>query len=309
MTALTLETALPRALQEAQDHARAQGLGHAGGVRPPVAWALVQAGQPCWSMCARPRNASSSARCPAPCTCPGPRARPWTRNPRFARELEARPPRTAARRAVALLLCRSGKRSVPCPAAAQAGFAQVERARRLRGRDRRQQRGNDGWRFHGLPWIQDRKEPRWPVSTLPDLTQNLHAARRERREAHVRTQEPGAREFPCATRFHPDRPAQGSPVSHAPGPARPAPGKRGHSWPTSWTRPHALLGQIRLSCGCPRSTRQRAPTPWRWTSSRRLCRVLAQIRRLLDSDVLAAFHGDPPRAAWTRCCAIRACWP
>ena len=45
MTALTLETALPQALQEAQDHAQAQGLGHAGGVRPPVAWVLVQAGQ------------------------------------------------------------------------------------------------------------------------------------------------------------------------------------------------------------------------------------------------------------------------
>ena len=31
---------------------------------------------------------------------------------------------------------------------------------------------------------------------IAGLTQNLHAARREWREAHGRTQEPGAREFP-----------------------------------------------------------------------------------------------------------------
>ena len=52
-----------------------------------------------------------------------------------------------------------GKRSVlAAQAAAQAGFAHVFNV--LEGFegeiDAHQQRGkNDGWRFHGLPWIQD----------------------------------------------------------------------------------------------------------------------------------------------------------
>jgi len=58
-----------------------------------------------------------------------------------------------------LLLCRSGKRSaLAAEAAAQAGFAQVFNV--LEGFegeiDGDQHRGGqDGWRFHGLPWVQD----------------------------------------------------------------------------------------------------------------------------------------------------------
>jgi rhodanese-related sulfurtransferase len=60
---------------------------------------------------------------------------------------------------VALLLCRSGKRSVlAAEAAAKAGFTNVFNV--LEGfegdLDAHQQRGKaDGWRFHGLPWVQD----------------------------------------------------------------------------------------------------------------------------------------------------------
>jgi len=87
---------------------------------------------------------------------------PWatgtslTRNPRFARELEAKVGIKSQR---VLLLCRSGKRSaLALDAARAAGFTQVSNVREgFEGElDARQQRGHgDGWRFHGLPWTQD----------------------------------------------------------------------------------------------------------------------------------------------------------
>lgn len=79
-----------------------------------------------------------------------------TRNPRFVRELEAK---VGGKDAVVLLLCRSGKRSaLAAEAAAEAGFTAVFNV--LEGFegeiDGLQQRGkSDGWRFHGLPWVQD----------------------------------------------------------------------------------------------------------------------------------------------------------
>ncbi|WP_341679137.1 rhodanese-like domain-containing protein [Niveibacterium sp. SC-1] len=77
------------------------------------------------------------------------------RNPRFARELEAKVPKDA----VVLLLCRSGKRSAAAAeAATKAGFTQAFNV--LEGfegeLDTQGQRGHqDGWRHHGLPWVQD----------------------------------------------------------------------------------------------------------------------------------------------------------
>ena len=65
----------------------------------------------------------------------------------------------AARSVDEVLLCRSGKRSAQAAeAAAKAGFRHVFNV--LEGfegeLDARQQRGHaDGWRFHGLPWVQD----------------------------------------------------------------------------------------------------------------------------------------------------------
>jgi rhodanese-related sulfurtransferase len=86
---------------------------------------------------------------------------PWasgtalTRNPRFVRELEQK----VAKDQAVLLLCRSGKRSVlAAEAATKAGFNNVFNI--LEGFegeiDAQQHRGNsDGWRYHGLPWVQD----------------------------------------------------------------------------------------------------------------------------------------------------------
>ena len=78
-----------------------------------------------------------------------------TRNPRFARELEAK----VGKDAVVLLLCRSGKRSaLAADVAAKAGLTQVYNiAEGFEGElDEQQHRGGfDGWRFHQLPWVQD----------------------------------------------------------------------------------------------------------------------------------------------------------
>ena len=82
-----------------------------------------------------------------------------TRNPRFVRELEAKLAPQGGKEAVALLLCRSGKRSVlAAQAAAAAGFSYIFNV--LEGfegeLDAQQHRGGvDGWRFHHLPWLQD----------------------------------------------------------------------------------------------------------------------------------------------------------
>ena len=78
-----------------------------------------------------------------------------TRNPRFARELEAK----VKKDQVVLLLSRSGKRSaLPAEVAAKAGFTNVFNI--LEGFegeiDELHQRGKaDGWRHQGLPWVQD----------------------------------------------------------------------------------------------------------------------------------------------------------
>lgn len=86
---------------------------------------------------------------------------PWAtgtalnRNPRFARELEAKAKKTDT----VLLLCRSGKRSaLAAEVATKAGFQNVFNV--LEGfegdLDSHQQRGrHNGWRYHRLPWVQD----------------------------------------------------------------------------------------------------------------------------------------------------------
>jgi rhodanese-related sulfurtransferase len=76
-----------------------------------------------------------------------------TRNPRLVREL-----RRSAQDLPVLLLCRSGKRSVlAAEAATKAGLTQVFNVLEgFEGKiddDQRRERG--GWRFRGLPWIQN----------------------------------------------------------------------------------------------------------------------------------------------------------
>ena len=150
---------LPPALEEARIRAADAGWAYAGGVTPPVAWALVQGGQAVLVDVRSGEERKFVGHVPESLHVAWATGTALTRNPRFVRELEARLAKHGGKDAVALLLCRSGKRSaLAAEAAAKAGFTHVFNV--LEGFegeiDARQHRGaSDGWRFHGLPWVQD----------------------------------------------------------------------------------------------------------------------------------------------------------
>ncbi|MFT4248775.1 MAG: rhodanese-like domain-containing protein [Pseudomonas sp.] len=150
---------LPQSLERAQAHAADEGLPYAGGVRPREAWQLVQAGQAVLVDVRSGEERKFVGLVPGSLHVPWATGTSLTRNPRFVRELEARLASEGGKDAVALLLCCSGMRAVlAAEAAAKAGFSHIfvvfegfEGAL-----DERRQRGHaDGWRYHGLPWVQD----------------------------------------------------------------------------------------------------------------------------------------------------------
>lgn len=159
MSSEVAELVLPPALDIARAQAQAQGLGYAGGVSPAAAWELVRQGQVVLVDVRSAEERKFVGHVPDSLHVPWATGTSLTRNPRFVRELEARLAKAGGKDAVALLLCRSGKRSVlAAEAAAAAGFTQVYNV--LEGFegeiDAHGQRGHgDGWRFHGLPWVQD----------------------------------------------------------------------------------------------------------------------------------------------------------
>lgn len=159
MTSEVLETKLAPALEGAYERAQAEGLGYAGGVTPRQAWELFQAGDAILVDVRSGEELKFVGQVPGSVHVPWATGTSLTRNPRFVRELEAKLAPHGGKQAVALLLCRSGKRSVlAANAATQAGFAHVFNI--LEGFegeiDAAGQRGHgDGWRFHGLPWVQD----------------------------------------------------------------------------------------------------------------------------------------------------------
>lgn len=146
---------LDPALQAARAAALASGLPYAGGVTPPQAWALVQAGRATLVDVRSAEERKFVGQVPGSVHVAWATGTSLTRNPRFTRELEAK----VGKDEPVLLLCRSGKRSAQAAeAAAKAGFSAVFNV--LEGfegeLDAHQQRGHaDGWRFHGLPWTQD----------------------------------------------------------------------------------------------------------------------------------------------------------
>jgi len=159
MTSERAATGLPAALARAQAEASQQGLSYAGGVLPPVAWELVQRGEALLVDVRSTEERKFVGHVPGSLHVAWATGTALTRNPRFVRELEARLAKDGGKGAVVLLLCRSGKRSaLAAEAAAAAGFQHVFNV--LEGFegeiDAQQQRGrSDGWRFHGLPWVQD----------------------------------------------------------------------------------------------------------------------------------------------------------
>src|SRR5471032_427418 len=143
------------ALAAARAVAKAGGLPYAGSVSPEDALALAQAGAAVLVDVRTAEERKFVGLAPDSLHVAWATGTSLTRNPRFVRELEAK----TGKDAVVLLLCRSGNRSaLAAEAAAKAGLTQVFNV--LEGfegqLDSQQQRGaQDGWRFQGLPWIQD----------------------------------------------------------------------------------------------------------------------------------------------------------
>lgn len=146
------------ALQEAAARAAAEGLPYAGSVTPRQAWQLVSQGLALLVDVRTAEERKFVGHVPGSAHVPWATGTALARNPRFVRELAAllaKQPQPA----IALLLCRSGKRSVlAAEAAAAAGFTHVFNV--LEGFEGEidahlHRGGSDGWRFHGLPWVQD----------------------------------------------------------------------------------------------------------------------------------------------------------
>jgi len=155
MTLELVERPTHALLEVARSRAEEAGLPYAGGVSPQDAWALVQSGDAVLVDVRTNEERKFVGFVPDSLHVAWATGTSLTRNPRFVRELEAR----TGKDAVVLLLCRSGNRSaLAAEAAAKAGFTQVFNV--LEGfegeLDAAQRRGaRNGWRFHGLPWIQD----------------------------------------------------------------------------------------------------------------------------------------------------------
>ena len=155
MSAVLAETSLHPVLEHARDAARATGLPYAGGVPPLDAWALVQSGAAALVDVRSAEERKFVGHVPGAAHVAWASGTSLTRNPRFVRELEAK----VRKDEPVLLLCRSGKRSaLAAEAATKAGFANAFNV--LEGfegelNDAQQRGTGDGWRFRGLPWVQD----------------------------------------------------------------------------------------------------------------------------------------------------------
>jgi rhodanese-related sulfurtransferase len=155
MSAVLQDSPLHPVLLDAIREARAVNLPYAGGIPPAQAWALAQAGDAVLVDVRSAEERKFVGQVPGSLHVPWATGTALIRNPRFARELEAR----VGRSAPVLLLCRSGKRSaLAAEAATRAGFTQAFNV--LEGfegeLDESQRRGSiNGWRLQGLPWTQD----------------------------------------------------------------------------------------------------------------------------------------------------------
>lgn len=155
MTLASHSPNLADALESVRAVALATGLPYAGGVAPKLAWALFSDGEAALVDVRTQEERKFVGHVPGSVHVAWASGTSLTRNPRFVRELEAK----VGKNATVLLLCRSGKRSaLAAEAAAKAGFTRVFNV--LEGFEgeinAQQHRGSaDGWRFHGLPWVQD----------------------------------------------------------------------------------------------------------------------------------------------------------
>ncbi len=152
----TLDFVLDPILARACTDAVAQALPYAGTVSPQDAWTLASTGQAILVDVRSNEERTFVGHIPGSVHVPWASGTALMRNPRFVRELEAK---LGGKDKVALLLCRSGKRSaLAAEAAAKAGLPLVFSVQEgFEGElDDKQQRGHlNGWRQRGLPWLQD----------------------------------------------------------------------------------------------------------------------------------------------------------
>lgn len=155
MTEAAQQTALPEALEAARAVALSTNLPFAGSVSPQVAWQLFSSDAALLVDVRSAEERKFVGHVPGSLHVPWATGTSLTRNPRFARELEAK----VGKEVPVLLLCRSGKRSaLAAEVATKAGLTRVFNvlegfegeinAEGHRGTD-------DGWRFRKLPWVQD----------------------------------------------------------------------------------------------------------------------------------------------------------
>ncbi len=129
--------------------------GFAGNLTPQEAWELVSANAAVLIDVRTTEERQFVGRVPESIHVPFLTGSAMQRNPRFVREVEAK----IKRDDVVLLLCRSGSRSAAAAQAlAESRFTNAFNV--LEGfegelNEQQQRGGRDGWRFHGLPWIQD----------------------------------------------------------------------------------------------------------------------------------------------------------
>jgi rhodanese-related sulfurtransferase len=139
----------------ARAQARAAGLAYAGNVTPNEALELLNAGVARLIDVRTPEERKFVGYVQDSVAVPWATGTSFTRNPRFVRELEGR----VRKDEILLFLCRSGSRSIlAAEAASRAQFHHAYNV--LEGfegeLDQQRRRGsNDGWRFRGLPWVQD----------------------------------------------------------------------------------------------------------------------------------------------------------
>ncbi|WP_293863408.1 VOC family protein [uncultured Alsobacter sp.] len=126
-----------------------------GELDPPAAWSLLARGQAVLVDVRSPEELTFVGRVPGSISVPWATGRTLVRNEAFTADLAA----AVSPGAKLLFLCRSGKRSQSAAEAAlKAGFTDVANVLEgfegdLDGEGRRGRR--NGWRFHGLPWVQD----------------------------------------------------------------------------------------------------------------------------------------------------------
>ena len=155
MSAAIQLSASAEILANARAAAVRDGLAYAGGVAPQAAWHLFTQGEAVLVDVRSVEERKFVGHVPDTVSVVWASGTSLTRNPRFVRELEAK----VGKDQVVLFLCRSGKRSAAAAeAATKAGFLHAFNV--LEGfegeLDEQQRRGGiGGWRFHGLPWVQD----------------------------------------------------------------------------------------------------------------------------------------------------------